>query len=192
MDFITLFITSIALAGDATAVSIAAGLSCKDKNERLRSMLNAGIAFGVFQGGMTFLGWTIGYTFQDFIVSFDHWIAFILLCFIGFKMIKEATNDEVDSSISLLNPKTVLILAVATSIDALAVGVSFAVLSLTLSEITLASFIIFITTGILSLIGVLIGAKISTSSNLGKRINIAGGIVLILIGTKILIEHLLI
>lgn len=190
MSFITLLITAIALAADASAVSLAGGLTCHSKKQVYTSAIRAGLAFGLFQGAMTFIGWAMGLTFQNFITSFDHWIAFGLLFFIGVKMIKEAFGDEEESSISLDSNKTLIILAIATSIDALAVGISLAVLQLTLLNILVATLTITLVTLILSMLGVWLGSCLKHKSNLGMKINIAGGVVLILIGLKILVEHL--
>lgn len=186
----TLFITAIALAADAFVVSVACGLACKEKKELLKIGLKTGIAFGIFQGGMTFLGWGIGGAFKELISGFDHWVAFVILAIIGAKMIKEGIGDEESKPIELTSIKMLVILAIATSIDALAVGVSFAVIGTTFMNIVIGSTIIGGITFILSFIGAQIGNKVGTNSKFGDKINIAGGVVLMLIGTKILIEHL--
>lgn len=187
---LTLFITAIALAADAFIVSVACGLSCKQKEELVKTGLKTGIAFGIFQGGMTFLGWALGLTFKGLISGFDHWVAFIILGIIGAKMIKEGIGDEDTEPIQLTTIKMLLILAVATSIDALAVGISFAVIDITLANIITGASIIGIVTFILAFIGAQLGNKIGSNTKLQDKINIAGGIILILIGAKILIEHL--
>lgn len=186
----TLLITAIALAADAFVVSIACGLSCKEKKELIRTGLKAGIAFGVFQGGMTFLGWALGLTFKDFISGFDHWVAFIILAIIGGKMIKEAIGDEESKAIELTTIKMLIVLAIATSIDAMAVGISFAVINITLMNIAIGSALIGVVTLILSFIGAQLGNKLGSNTKFQDKINIAGGVILILIGAKILIEHL--
>lgn len=185
----TLLITAIALAADAFVVSVACGLACKQKEELVKIGLKTGIAFGIFQGGMTFLGWGLGSTFKDLISGFDHWVAFIILAIIGAKMIKEGMGEEESKAIELTTIKMLIILAIATSIDALAVGVSFAVIGTTLMDIIIGSTLIGVVTFILSFAGAQIGNKVGSNSKFSDKINMAGGIVLILIGAKILIEH---
>ena len=176
MNFLSLVLLGIGLAMDASCVSMAKGMTM-EKSQRFRYALSLGLAFGFFQGFMPFLGWWAGSYFQDFITSIDHWIAFLLLGIIGFHMIKEEAT--------VLNFKTVLLLSIATSIDALAVGISFAFLKV---DIMSAVSIIGITTFVLSFISVYIGNRLGDM--LEKYAGILGGAILIFIGLKILIEHL--
>lgn len=187
----TLIVTAIALAADAFIVSIACGLACKEKKELIKVGIKTGIAFGVFQGGMTFLGWALGLTFKGLISGFDHWVAFVILAIIGGKMIKEAIGEDEAKSIELTTLKMLIILAIATSIDALAVGISFAVINMTLVNIIIGAIIIGVITCVLSFLGAQLGNKLGSNTKFQDKINIAGGVILILIGTKILIEHLM-
>jgi putative Mn2+ efflux pump MntP len=150
-------------------------------------MITAGIWFGGFQALMPFIGYLLGSAFYSYITSLDHWIAFILLVFIGGKMIKEALGDEEGQSDSdaSFGFMTMLIMAVATSIDALAVGITFAFLQV---NIWLAISIIGVTTFIFSAVGVKAGSVFGAKYK--SKAEIAGGIILILIGVRILIEHL--
>ena len=150
----------------------------------IRKSLKMAFIMGFFQGGMTLLGWALGSKFSSYISDFDHWIAFILLVYLGGKMIYESFRDE-SSSLSSLSTRTLLTLGIATSIDALAVGISFAFLKV---EIVSAAVMIGATTFILSAIGVLIGKKFGFKYK--NKATVAGGLILILIGTKILLEHL--
>lgn len=184
MSIFSIFMTAVGLAMDAFAVSIAKGMSTKENHHKLAIKL--ALAFGFFQGMMPFIGYWVGSYFQSFIVSVDHWIAFGLLAIIGGLMIKESLSEEDDENIQEnLALKEILILAIATSIDALAIGVSFAFLQVNILE---AVLLIGIVTFVLSYIAVFLGKKIG--SILEKYAGIFGGIVLILIGLKILIEHL--
>ncbi|GAA0126447.1 MULTISPECIES: manganese efflux pump MntP family protein [Clostridium] len=183
MSIISIFLTALALAMDAFAVSLSIGM--KSKNERIKNGLKAGLYFGIFQGAMPLIGWLLGIKFTNYIVKFDHWIAFILLAIIGGKMIYEAIKGEESDITSDLSVKVMTILAIATSIDALAVGVSFAFLNV---SIVLAASSIAIITFIACFIGVFIGQKLGDV--LGGKAEFLGGIILILIGTKILLEHL--
>lgn len=181
MSLLSVFLIGVGLSMDAFAVSVAKGMVVKNKIWKCALIL--GFWFGLFQGLMPLLGYAVGIYFSDFIRAIDHWIAFGLLLFIGINMIKESFHEEEsDDSLSL---KSVLVLAIATSIDALAVGVSFAFLQV---DIISAVVMIGITTFVLSMIAVFIGNKIG--GVLEKYAGIFGGIILILIGTKILIEHL--
>lgn len=196
MSILNIILIGIGLAMDAFAVTVAKSLSLKDI--KLKETLTMAGLFGLFQGGMPLLGWLAGIKFEAYITSIDHWIAFLLLGFIGGKMLYEAFGDEKDdeqadkevavSSVkkNRLSMKTLLFLAVATSIDALAVGVSFAFLNVSIIP---AVIIIGLTTFILCIgavyIGKLFGAMIQ------KKAEILGGIILILIGLKILLEHIL-
>jgi len=186
MSLFSIFMIGIGLSMDAFAVSVARGMTMK-KEELLRYALTLGFFFGIFQAVMPLIGWWAGSCFQEFIASIDHWIAFGLLAIIGSNMIRESFRGEEeacdDKSLTL---KTILILAVATSIDALAVGISFAFLQV---HIWTAIVIIGLTTFVLSFLAVYLGNRLGNL--LEKYAGILGGIILILIGTKILLEHLL-
>ena len=173
---------------DAFAVSICKGLGMKRLN--MKQALVIGLFFGGFQALMPFLGWALGTQLADFITPIDHWIAFILLAIIGGKMLLDAIRggDEEDAGEpkdTSLDFKELLMLAIATSIDALAVGVTFAFLGV---NIVWAMVIIGVTTLVLSVIGVAVGHAFGARYEKGATI--VGGVVLILIGCKILLEHL--
>ena len=182
MGFIEIFLIGVGLAMDAFAVSICKGLSTRKLE--IKHALTCGGYFGFFQGLMPFIGYVLGVQFKNKIESIDHWIAFVLLFLIGFNMIKEAYEDEenCDPDFSF---KAMLPLAIATSIDALAVGVTFAFLSV---NIIYAIVIIAITTFIISMAGVKIGHVFGVKYK--SKAEVAGGIILILMGVKILLEHL--
>lgn len=183
MSFIDLFLIAAALSMDAFAVAICKGLSVKKAGAG--HVLTVGIYFGGFQALMPLVGFLLGFKFEKFIVSVDHWIAFVLLAVIGGNMIKEALggeDDEVNDSFSF---RTMLPLAVATSIDALAVGISFAFLGV---DIVTAALLIGVTTFVISGAGVVVGNIFGAKYK--AKAELAGGIVLILIGLKILLEHL--
>ena len=186
MSIWELFILAVGLSMDAFAVSICKGLASKKVG--IKEMCIAGAWFGGFQGLMPFLGWLLGSRFRSYIERFDHWIAFALLVLIGLNMIREAVfskDEEVDDSFGF---KTMLIMAIATSIDALAVGISFGLLLETWLEILLACAFICIVTFAFSATGVRIGR--TAGAKFEKRAEITGGIILILIGVKILLSHL--
>ena len=173
---------------DAFAVSICKGLGMKRLN--MKQALVIGLFFGGLQALMPFLGWALGTQLADFITPIDHWIAFILLAFIGGKMLLDAIRggDEEDAGEpkdTSLDFKELLMLAIATSIDALAVGITFAFLGV---NIVWAMVIIGVTTLVLSVIGVAVGHAFGARYEKGATI--VGGVVLILIGCKILLEHL--
>jgi len=185
MNFISILMIGIGLAMDAFAVSLTMGLSTTKKN-KIKIASKAGIFFGLFQGLMPLTGWLLGIKFTKYIEKIDHWIAFGLLVFIGGKMVYESIkgNDDEEKQIDFSN-KRFLVLAIATSIDALAVGVSFAFLSV---NILSASIIIACTTFILCIVAVYIGGVLG--SVLKSKSEIIGGVILIIMGSKILIEHL--
>lgn len=185
MSIISIFLIAVALSMDAAAVAAAIGLSAKKIT--WGNTLKPALAFGIFQGVMPLIGWSAGKFLDQYIKTFDHWIAFILLAIIGIRMIIEAfeKKSEKDKASNLTNLK-ILFLAIATSIDALAVGLSFAFLK---SDILIPAIIITITTFVLSLIASILGNKIGKLFE--KKIQIIGGLILIGIGIKILIEHLL-
>ena len=178
-----LFVLAVGLSMDAFAVSICKGLSLG--KIKVKHMCIAGIWFGGFQALMPLIGYFLGSLFADMITKYDHWIAFILLLFIGGNMIKEAVGDEehVDASMDV---KSMFILAVATSIDALAVGVTFAFLKVAI--VPAVSFI-----GIVTFVCWAAGVKIGSifGTKYSKKAEFFGGVVLILIGIKILVEGLI-
>lgn len=185
MSFLELLLTGIALAMDAFAVSMCKGLAMKKLDIR-RGVIIA-LFFGVAQGVMPVIGWLLGTQFERYITSFDHWIAFGLLTILGAKMLWDVFRGEEDDpeKDARTDLRELLVLAVATSIDALAVGVTFAFLS---TSIAPAAAIIAIVTFVLCLGGVVIGNHFGVRYK--TRAQIAGGIVLILVGVKILLEHL--
>ena len=183
MGFIELIILSIGLAMDAFAVAICKGLSMSKMNWKKASII--GLYFGGFQALMPLIGYLLGINFQEKITSIDHWIAFILLGVIGINMLKEAISKDSEKQNDSIKFKDMLILAVATSIDALAVGITFAFLKV---NILLAISLIGIITFIISVFGVKIGNLFGDKYE--KKAEFAGGIILILLGIKILLEHL--
>ncbi len=182
MQFYELFLLAVGLSMDAFAVSICKGLSVH--RYQLRDSAVIGLYFGGFQAGMPLLGYLLGMSFQRYIVSIDHWVAFILLLLIGLNMIREAHGEaeQLSASFSFL---TMLPLAVATSIDALAVGITFAFL-----QVHILPAIIFIgcTTFVFSAIGLKIGNLFGARYK--AQAELCGGVVLCLLGCKILLEHL--
>ena len=186
MDIITLLCVAVALAMDAFSVAVSYGIIFKCI--KLRDVFKIAGYFGVFQFGMLFLGNILGLSFSKFVSSVDHWIAFCLLSVIGIKMVYDAVKDEDDEEKEHKNPmshETLTILAIATSIDALAVGISFAQISdAVLFEATVVGIFAFV----ISFAGVFIGNK--CGNLFGNKSEIFGGVVLVGIGLKILIEHL--
>lgn len=183
MPFIQLFLLSLGLAMDAFAVAVCKGLKMKCIDLKY-AFLIAGF-FGVFQAAMPLLGWFLGKQFQSYITSFDHWIAFVLLLFIGGQMIWESFQKEVDDKPLTYDLKELTMLAIATSIDALAVGVTFAFLNI---DILPAILTIGVITFLLSLLGVRVGNRFGVKYK--SRAELFGGVILVLIGCKILLEHL--
>lgn len=182
MSFIELFLIAVGLSMDAFAVSVCKGLSVKRLSPK--HALLVGIYFGGFQFLMPVIGYLLGFRFEHIITNIDHWIAFVLLAFIGGNMIKESfgKSEELNDDFSF---KTMLMMAVATSIDALAVGITFAFLSV---RILPAAGLIGITTFIISGAGIYIGNVFGAKYK--SKAELAGGVILILIGAKILLEHL--
>lgn len=185
---IELFLLGVGLSMDAFAVSVCKGLGMKKPNKK--QALIIGLYFGGFQALMPFVGWLLGSQFQKYITSIDHWIAFILLGFIGGKMMIEAVrewNEEevVDVMDAPIDHKNMLVLAVATSIDALTVGITFAFLGTPIVE---AITIIGITTMVISIAGVVVGNFFG--SRYKSKAEFIGGLILVLLGLKILLEHL--
>lgn len=184
MDIIAVGIIAVGLAMDCFAVSLGIGASGVKQN--IRSIFRVSFHFGLFQGGMAFLGWLAGNTLVNLISNFDHWIAFILLAWVGIRMIREGQNSELsDCQSDRSRGGTLMVLCVATSLDALAIGLTLAI---TNTPITSASLIIWLVSSILSVVGILIGSGLGI--RFGKRMEIAGGILLILIGFRILFTHL--
>lgn len=190
MGFIELFLVAVGLSMDAFAVSICKGLGMRKVNWRHAFVI--ALFFGAFQGIMPLIGWAAGTQFAELIEPVDHWVAFVLLAFIGGKMIWDGVHEEDecagcgdDPAPSKLDVKELFLLAIATSIDALAVGISLAFLG---ANILLAAGVIALTTFLLSFIGVALGNRVGARFN--RSAAIAGGIVLVLIGLRILLEHL--
>ena len=182
MGLFDLFLIAVGLSMDAFAVSICKGLSVKKVT--VKHGIIVGLYFGGFQAGMPLLGYFLGSSFASYIETFDHWIAFALLCIIGINMIRESREnaEEVNASFGM---KAMLPMAVATSIDALAVGVSFAFMRV---KIGWAVTFIGVITFLLSAAGVKIGNHFGLKYK--SKAEVFGGVVLILLGIKILLEHL--
>ena len=183
MGIIELFLLAVGLSMDAFAVSICKGLSVKKL--KLKHALICGGYFGFFQALMPVIGYFAGVWFADLISSFDHWVVFILLALIGGNMIRESFSNEEEEVGDSFAFKTMFMMAIATSIDALAVGVSFAFLNV---NICTSALLIGLTTFVLSAIGVKVGNVFG--SKYESKAELVGGIILILIGLKVLLEHL--
>ena len=187
MDNITLVLVAIGLAMDAFSVAVTDGIILK--KIKFNYALKIGLFFGVFQFGMLFLGNILGGTFAEYISEFDHWIAFFLLTIIGGKMIYDAIKGDEEENINeQKNPlgfKTLVVLAIATSLDALAVGISFAAMNI---DIVFSASVVGLVAFLCSFFGVYIGGKFGNL--FGSKSEIVGGLVLIGIGIKILVEHL--
>lgn len=183
MSKLELLAIAIGLSMDAFAVSVCKGLSTKKMN--WKNALICGIYFGGFQALMPLLGYLLGTGFESAVVSIDHWIAFVLLGLIGLNMIKEALSKEEEEVCSDFGIKTMVPLAIATSIDALAVGVTFAFLKV---NIVYAVVFIGVVTFCLSIVGVKVGNVFGTKYK--SKAEFVGGIVLVFMGVKILLEHL--
>ena len=183
--FITLLLLGVGLAMDAFAVSICKGLSMKKVKWQHATII--GLFFGGFQALMPLVGYFLGVSFASMVESFDHWIAFILLGIIGFNMIREAlSDDECEVTHPDFSARSMLMMAIATSIDALAVGVSFAFLHI---DIWSAAAIIGVTTFILSVVGLRIGNIFGCRYK--SKAELAGGAILMIMGVKIVVEHTL-
>lgn len=187
MSIIELLLIGIGLSMDAFAVAICKGLAMRRIN--YRHTLIIALSFGGFQALMPFIGWLLGSRFARYITRYDHWIAFLLLLFIGGKMIwdtlHEGDGDDTDFTGERLDIKELLLMAVATSIDALAMGITFAFLSV---KIGVACGIIGVTTFLISALGVFIGNRFGAKYK--NKASMTGGVILILIGFKVLLEHL--
>ena len=183
MTLVEILIIAVGVSMDAFAVSICKGLSVS--RLRLRNVLSVALWFGGFQALMPLIGYFLGVSFADFVSSVDHWIAFVLLGIIGGNMIREAFGkDDDEHSDSDFSFRTMLALAIATSIDALAIGVSFAFLKVNIWE---AVILIGLITGAFSAMGIFVGNVFG--SRYKSRAELAGGIILIAMGLKILLEH---
>ncbi len=192
MGFVELFLIGVGLSMDACAVAICKGLAMRKVN--YRHALVIALFFGGFQALMPLVGWALGTQFQQFIAPVDHWIAFVLLAFLGGKMLWEAFHDDdgpegaetgAAGASEKLDLRELVLMAVATSIDALAVGITFAFLQV---DIVPAVALIGATTFVLSFAGVVVGNQFG--ARFEKPATVVGGVVLVLIGVKILLEHL--
>lgn len=183
MEVIEILLISIGLAMDAFAVSICKGLSMKSMSWKKAIII--GLYFGVFQALMPVIGYFLGATFESLVTKIDHWIAFALLTFIGTNMLKEAFAKSEENHNDSVDFKTMIILAIATSIDALAVGITFAFLRV---NMILPVIMIGIVTFIISVAGVKIGNKFGNKYE--RKAEVVGGLILIFMGLKILLEHL--
>ena len=187
MSLIEILLIAIGLCFDTLAVSLVGG-ACMGKVSNSKK-LTVIASFALFQGGFTFLGWALGSTFSHYIERYDHWVAFALLAYIGGEMIVNALRNKEDAQdVDLLKPSRLIISSIATSIDALAVGLSFAMLRMTVGRIALASLMIAAVTAIAAALGIAGGKKAARIA--GRWTSLAGGIILLSIGVKILVEHL--
>ncbi len=183
MTLLNLFLIAVGLSMDAFAVSVCKGLAME--KAPLKKAAVAGIWFGGFQALMPLIGYLLGSQFEKNITSIDHWIAFVLLALIGGNMIRESFSGQEEETSGTMHFQEMLLLAVATSIDALAVGITFAFLRV---DILPAVSFIGIITFVLSIVGIKVGNVFG--SRYKSKAELAGGIILILIGVKILLEHL--
>ena len=183
MSLFTLFITAVGLSMDAFAVAICKGLAMKKLS--IKKALIVALWFGGFQALMPTIGYLLGTKFESYVVAIDHWIAFVLLGLIGVNMIREALSKDEEDACDAVDMKTMFPLALATSIDALAVGVTYAFLKV---QIVPAVSFIGIITFSLALLGVKLGNVFGLKYK--AKAELAGGVILILMGTKILMEHL--
>ncbi|MCK9618598.1 MAG: manganese efflux pump MntP family protein [Lentimicrobiaceae bacterium] len=185
MEHVVILLIAIGLSFDTFAVSVSSGLAMNGIN--FFNAVKIALSLAFFQALMPLLGWFIGIYVKDYVIAIDHWIAFALLLALGLKMIFESLRFSKDE-VKKFNPLNLLVLlgmSIATSIDAFAVGISFAFLEI---QIIWALFIIGIITFIISMLGILFGKK--TGSHFGKKMEIIGGLTLIGIGIKILVQHL--
>lgn len=185
MPFWTILLIAIGLAMDCFAVSL--GVGCAGTAVGPRAAFRLFFHFGLFQAGMTLLGWLAGRTVVTYISAIDHWVAFILLAFVGIRMIRGGLRKEGEEP-SIPDPSkglTLVMLSIATSIDALAVGLSLALLSV---NVLWAALLIGGVSALLSLAGLLLGSQLGT--RFGKTMEVVGGVILLLIGLRVLITHL--
>lgn len=183
MDMLSVVLIAVGLAMDAFAVALCKGLAMKRPD--IRSILVIGVWFGFFQALMPAIGYLLGSSFYGYIADYDHWIAFILLLIIGLNMIREALSGEEEGVDDSIGFRTMLVLAIATSIDALAVGIS---LAMTGDDIVVSAVLIGVITFAISAVGVKIGSVFG--DRFGSKAELVGGVILILIGFSILLEHL--
>ena len=184
MGIAELLLLAVGLSMDAFAVAVCKGLALEKISWKQLGIV--GLWFGGFQALMPLLGYFLGTTFQQYIQTFDHWVAFALLALIGANMIRESFGKDEEKESASLGFKAMLVLAIATSIDALAVGVTFAFLQV---NVWLAVAVIGATTFVLSAVGVKVGNVFGAKYK--SRAEFAGGLILILLGVKILVEHLI-
>ena len=190
ISMVVMLLTGVSLAMDAFAVSISCGLSCQKERSTLLTATKIALSFGFFQGIMILIGWAFGLSFKDLIVTYDHWIAFILLALIGGKTMYDAVENP-GCPIDLDSKRMLLSLSIATSIDALAVGVSFSVLNITLGSISLTALIVAVITFLFCFFGTYVGAGFGCNPKVKTKIDMTGGLILIALGVKILVEHTL-
>ena len=185
MDLLSLFLIAVGLSMDAFAVSVCKGLATP--KYKLKYSMICGAWFGGFQALMPAVGYLLGVNFKKYITAIDHWIAFVLLALIGFNMIREALKNDDEGADPSFTAKSMSLLAVATSIDALAIGITFAFLDV---NIVAAVLFIGVCTFVISAAGVKIGSAFGTRFK--SKAEIAGGAILIILGLRILVEHLMI
>lgn len=184
MDLLSLFLIAVGLSMDAFAVSVCKGLATP--KYKLKYSMICGAWFGGFQALMPTVGYLLGVNFKKYITAIDHWIAFVLLALIGFNMIREALKNDDEGADPSFTAKSMLLLAIATSIDALAIGITFAFLDV---NIVAAVLFIGVCTFVISAAGVKIGSVFGTRFK--SKAEIAGGAILIILGLRILVEHLM-
>ena len=184
MDLLSLFLIAVGLSMDAFAVSVCKGLATP--KYKLKYSMICGAWFGGFQALMPAVGYLLGVNFKKYITAIDHWIAFVLLALIGFNMIREALKNDEEGADPSFTAKSMSLLAVATSIDALAIGITFAFLDV---NIVAAVLFIGVCTFVISAAGVKIGSAFGTRFK--SKAEIAGGAILIILGLRILVEHLM-
>ena len=186
MDIISILLTALALSADAMSVSVTNGIAVK--RLKIGKVMLMAFLFGAFQFFMPVIGWLLGQSVSRYIEAYDHWIAFALLAFIGIKMMIESSKKDDEVKADSFAFGTLIVMAVATSIDALAVGISFASISMDTGNFWLAVSLIGVITFVLSLAGALLGKKLGDLFK--KRAELVAGAVLVLIGVKIILEHL--
>ncbi len=183
MDFFVIFLVALSLSIDTFAISVSSGLAYQEITFLEACKIAITLAF--FQTMMPLAGWGLGEQIKVYIESFDHWIAFILLFILGIKMISEAFKENEEKQFNPLNPFTMITMAIATSIDALAVGFTFSLIYL---PIIYSAVIIGFVTYFASMLGILLGKKVTFKNT--RWIDLLGGVILISIGIKILLEHI--
>ena len=184
LEFITILLIAIGLCFDSFAVSVSSGLMMK--HITFYNAMKIAFSLAFFQGLMPLIGWLAGKSISKYLLDYDHWIAFGLLSIIGIRMIFESLKPDEEKTFNPLNIWVLITISIATSIDALVVGLSFAFLK---TDIYSSLIIIAAVTFFAAMLGILFGKK--AGNKLGKQMEILGGIILILIGLKILIEHIL-